>query len=83
LTVVWIVLGIVAVAALAWFFQQGKNAVWGGLMMGIVGGLIAAFCYRDASGFPWSVVGKWIVVCVLLGVAAELLALAGKRKEDK
>jgi hypothetical protein len=78
----WIVASIVAVAALLFSFR-GRNAVWGGLTLGLIGGVIAAIIYyARGKGFLWITVGKWVVVCVLLGVAAEALgALADRAKK--
>lgn len=78
----WYALTALAVIFLL-VFSNGPNAVGGGLTLGFVGGLIAAGVYAAmGSGFQWSVVGKWIVVCVLAGTAIEM-AFAGANRKSR
>lgn len=64
----WVLLSAVAGIGLV-LFWKGPNAVWGAITIGIVGGLVAAVI----TGFQWATVGKWIIVCVLVGIVVELV----------
>jgi hypothetical protein len=71
----WTILSIIAVVSLV-FFWRGPNAVWGMVTIGLIGGLVAATIYFfKGAGFHWLTVGKWIVVCALIGLVAELMGL--------
>jgi hypothetical protein len=63
-------------------FWRGPNAVWGGVTVGFVGGLIVASIVSvSGHGFSWTTVGKGVVVGSLLGVGFELLGrVAGRWK---
>jgi hypothetical protein len=86
----WIVLTVIAVFSLIAFWK-GPNAVGGGLTLGAIGGFIAAFIsFLAGNGFHWSIVGKWIVICVVVGLSLELssrlfgrLTKAAKQHEEK
>ena len=69
----WLAPTIFAAVALLGFWK-GSNTVLYGLTIGAIGGIVtaAAFFFRG-SGFQWGVVGKWIVVWVLLGLAFEII----------
>ena len=68
-----IILGIIA-AVLLIAYSRTRNAVWGGLMIGIiVGFIIAVVIAFMGSGFNWLIIGKSAIVGTLLGFAAELL----------
>ena len=62
----WIALSIVAGIALVFYFNR-RSAVWGGLTLGAIGGVIAALI----TGFSWATVGKWAVIGTLIGVLME------------
>lgn len=80
---IWIILGIVSILLLAFYYNK-KNAVWGGLAIGIILGLITAvIMYFQGFGFDWSIIGKFIVVCVLTGFGAELLGRIGDSLKRK
>lgn len=70
---IWILLGIVAAILLGVFWNR-RNAVWGGLTLGIAGGFISAifFTFRD-NGFEWYIIGKIAIAGTLLGFIAELI----------
>jgi len=55
---IWIILAILAAGALI-IFWKSKNAIWGGLTLGGIVGLIVAivFLFIDKS-FPWSFIYK-------------------------
>lgn len=68
----WTILSTVAVIALASFWR-GPNSGWGAIVFGIVRGSVAAtVVFIRNAGFHWSIVGKWIVVSVLIGLVLEL-----------
>lgn len=70
---IWIPLGILAAILLVVFWRI-RNAVWGGLTLGIVAGFIATVVLAlKGQGFDWSVVGKFTVTGTLVGFIAELL----------
>jgi len=69
----WLALAIFAAVALLGFWK-GSKTVFYGLTIGAVGGIVtAAVFFFRGSGFQWGVVGKWIVVWVLLGLAFEII----------
>jgi len=73
---IWMILCILAVISLA-IFWRSRNAVWGGLTLGVIAGfIIAAFIFFQGNGFNWFIVGKSAISGVLIGVFAELLGRA-------
>jgi len=79
----WIILLILAVIFLL-IYWRGPNAVWGGIALGGIGGLITAIVYSIlGKGFHWTKIGKGIVIGVLLGVAAELVGKLSGHKRQK
>lgn len=69
----WNVLAIIAIVSLL-FYWRGRNAVWGGLTLGIFVGLIwATVSALLGNGFHWLIIGKCIVIGVLLGLIADWL----------
>jgi len=67
---IWQILGIVAIVLLV-IFWKNKNAVWGGLTLGIIIGIIIAIFY--GNGFDWHIIGKSAISGTILGFIAELL----------
>jgi len=69
----WGILGI-ASAILLIIYWRGRNAVWGGLTLGIIIGFIVAivFMFRE-NGFNLLTVGKGAIAGTILGYLAELL----------
>lgn len=70
------ILGILAVVALGGLtiYWRGRNAVWGGMTIGAPLEIIAAALYYFlGAGFHWQIIGKWIVVCTIIGFTIELL----------
>lgn len=65
---IWTILGVIS-AVLLIVYWGNRNAVWGGLTIGIIIGLAISLF----SGFDLSVVGKGAVVGTMLGFVAELL----------
>ena len=78
----WTALTIVAVIALVFFLGRWSECSLGVGGLGVFGGLItAAVYYFIGSGFHWSIVWKWIVVCVDAGAVIEVIVFLGDRKE--
>ena len=72
-TYLWKILGIIAIVLLIIFWRK-RNAVWGGLILGIFTGLILAiFFFVGGNGFDWSIIGKIAVFGTILGFATEIL----------
>jgi len=81
---IWIILGIVAVILLI-IYWRSRGAVWGGLTIGIILGLIVAIFYLFGGyGFRWSIIVKGATLGTMIGFGAELLGkisdFIGKRK---
>lgn len=69
----WTIFGAVAVVLLIIFWRR-RNAVWGGLAIGITIGIIVALFYLlKGNKFDWFILGKGAIVGVILGFIAELL----------
>lgn len=69
----WIVLGIIAAILLIVFWRR-RNAIWGGLTLGIIIGLIVAvFFVFEGSGFDGYIVGKGAILGIIIGFMAQLL----------
>lgn len=73
--------GLSALAVVAVFlFWRGPNAVGGALAIGLVAGVIAALVYLfRGNGFQWAIVGKWVVVCILVGTVVEIGSRLSRR----
>ena len=76
----WIILGVISVVLLVVYFRS-RNAVWGGLTIGIIAGLIIAFFSGEV--FSWYTVGKITIVCVLIGFGVELLGKISDKMKNK
>ena len=70
---IWIFLGVI-VAILLVVYWNRQNAIWVGLTLGIIVGLIAAIFFAfKGRGFDWYLIGKIVIVGTLLGFIAELM----------
>lgn len=70
---IWTALGIIIIILLVIYWRK-RSAVWGGLTIGIILGLIIAIFYLfKGRGFSWSVIGKGAVLGTMIGFIAELL----------
>ncbi|MDP3729687.1 MAG: hypothetical protein Q8R26_02985 [bacterium] len=69
----WIVFSIIA-GILLFLYWHTKNAVWGGLTIGLIIGLLFLFySFFNGSVLNWYVVGKGAIIGTLVGFGAELL----------
>jgi uncharacterized membrane protein YraQ (UPF0718 family) len=76
---IWTIPGILAIISLIAAFWIKRNAIWSGLIIGVIIAVITAVIYkRDAINSAAS--KKIIVVCVLVGVTFELLGRPTTRK---
>lgn len=75
---IWIILGAVSVVLLAVYWSK-RNAVWGGLTIGIIIGLVAALF----SDFSWWIVGKGAISGTIIGFGAELLGKVSDKMRSK
>ncbi|MBI2463078.1 MAG: hypothetical protein HYV65_02480 [Candidatus Spechtbacteria bacterium] len=73
---IWKILGTITVVLVVVFWRK-KNAVWGGLTIGaIVGLILATFFVFRGGGFNWYTIGKGAISGAILGFGAELLGTA-------
>lgn len=72
---IWMILGVASLILLAFYWNR-RNAVWGGLTIGIIiGFIVAIFSVFKGSEFHWYTISKIAIVGVMLGFAAELLGM--------
>ena len=76
----WIALSILALGLLIVFFTKGPNAVWGGGTLGLLAGIVIAII---GTGFNWQTIYKSIVIGIVIGGAAQLLALMAEKFRKK
>lgn len=75
----WIILEISTVILLIIYFFKGRNAVWGGLMIGVVIGFVTSTILAIAgNGFNWFIILKISIVVTLVGFITELLPIISK-----
>lgn len=79
----WAVFGVIAIVLLL-FYWRTRNAVWGGLTIGLIVGIAISFVsIFQGVNFDWHILGKSAVIGTVSGFVAELLGkLSGflKRK---
>ncbi len=75
---IWTILGILTPILLLAYWRK-RNAVWGGLTMGIIVGLLIALF----SGFNWYIVGKGAISGTMVGFGAELLGKVSDKMRSK
>ena len=81
---IWYILGIIAIIFLLLFFSKGSNAVWGGLTMGVVIGIIVAIIFLFlGKGFHWQYILKVAIVGTIIGSIAELVGIFGDKLRKK
>jgi hypothetical protein len=71
----WITLACINGIVLFVFFGD-RNAVWGGLTMGAILGLLVAagFAIFGDSGFVWQIMAKWAISFSLVGAIFEFVS---------
>jgi len=80
MTTLWIILGSISILILITTFFKGRNAVWGGLSIGIVLGLISALIYLFlGNGFIWLIVVKVAIIGTILGFISEIFGIVGDK----
>lgn len=67
---IWTILGVVALILLV-IYWNSRNAVWGGLTLGIISG----FIWKLVGKTDWYIVIKTMTVGILLGFLVELLGM--------
>lgn len=72
---IWKILGIISIVLLiVFFFRPRRNAVWGGLTLGIIIGLTVAILFVfKGCGFDWYIIRKCVISGTIIGFIAELL----------
>jgi len=76
----WTILGIIAILCLLISFFIGKNAIWGGLTLGIIVGLmVGIISWIIGSGFNWTLLRKILIVAVLAGALFEIVGRLSKQ----
>ncbi|HAV58256.1 MAG TPA: hypothetical protein DCX45_12740 [Acinetobacter junii] len=75
----WIIFAVISALLLIFYFKK-RSAVWGGLTVGLVLGLIIVVYFAlSGNRFDWAIIGKWAVIGTIGGGLAELL---GKASDD-
>jgi len=70
---IWKIFGAITIVLLVVYWKR-RNAVWGGLTIGVIIGLIVAiFYFFKGSGFDWFIIGKGAILGTMIGFVAELL----------
>jgi len=71
----WKALSVIVFILSVMYFRKGRNAVWGGLTIGIIiGSIISVLKFFAGKGFDWHIVIKATTLGILIGFLAELLA---------
>jgi hypothetical protein len=79
---IWTALGILALVCLIVSFVIGKNAIWGGLTMGIIVALIVGVINLImGNGFKWVLLKKILIIAVLAGGFFEVVGRLSKKKQ--
>jgi small basic protein len=75
---IWTILTVVTLILLA-IYWSSKNAVWGGLTVGIIIGIL----WKFVSGTDWYTIVKVAIVATLLGFGFELLGMLSDHLKKK
>ena len=76
----WILFSVLACIVLI-IFWKGPNAVWGGITLGLIVGIILAIISTfNGNGFDFIIIGKAIIVGVFAGFVFELVGKISGRK---
>lgn len=69
---IWKIFGIITIILLIAFWRR-RSAVWGGLTIGIIIGLVIGIFYLfKGGGFNWFIIGKSAILGTMAGFIAEL-----------
>lgn len=82
---IWKIFGIIIIVLLIIYWRK-RNAVWGGLTMGIILGLaVTIFYFFKGNSFSWFFIAKGAILGTMIGFVAELLGKASDffRKNNK
>ncbi len=80
---IWTIFGILAIICLVVSFVIGKNAIWGGLTLGIVLALIIGIINLImGNGFNWQLLKKVLIITVLAGAIFETIGRLSKKKRS-
>jgi len=76
---IWTVLGALSIILLIKYWGK-KNALWGGLTMGVIISLLVAIFYLiKGDGFGWLIIGKGAIIGTIAGFLAELLGMVSDK----
>jgi hypothetical protein len=79
----WMIAGVVALVSLGFSWQK-RNAIWGGLTIGVVLGLLfSSYLALTGSGFSWLIVTQIATVATLIGLGGELLGMASDEMKKR
>lgn len=80
---IWVIFGIIAIILLIIYWKK-RNAVWGGLTIGIIlGFIITIFYFLKGNEFSWFIIGTSAILGTIIGFFAELLSKAGNFFQKK
>lgn len=80
---IWIILGVISVILLIISFSRGRNAIWGGLTLGIIVGLVTAIIYGAMGRPDWLILVKGGIIGVLVGFIFEIIAFLARKLFSK
>ena len=72
----WIIIEIIAIVLVIFYFRRGRNAVWGGLTLGIIIGLVVMIF----KGYDIFLIVKIGSMGTILGFITELLGKLSSKK---
>ncbi len=72
----WIIIEIIAIVLVIFYFRRGRNAVWGGLTLGIIIGLVVMIF----KGYDIFLIMKIGSMGTILGFITELLGKLSSKK---
>jgi len=80
---IWKILGIIALVLLIIFWRK-RGAIWGGMTLGVVAGLIVAVVFVfKGDGFDWRVIGKGAILGTFAGLVADLIGKVSDLLKNK
>ena len=71
---IWNFLGLLAMLSLMISFTIGRNAIWGGLFVGLItSSLLAILSLVTGNGINLTLLKKWMVVMILFSTLFEII----------